>query len=280
MTMKLLDGKLLAEKIRAEAKQEIQTRGLKPGLAAILVGDDPASKLYVSLKEKACKEVGINFSLYKFSAKEKAGDVAAIVEFLNNDPEIHGMIIQLPLPTHLDEDDIIAKMDPTKDADGFHPKNLKMIDAGKPRIIPGLIAGILEFLNSTGENLTNKTAVVVSNSPIFATPLETELKHHNMRSVAINPNEPKVKEWTRKADIVIVAVGKPGWLKADDIKKDAILIDVGITRLPDSTIVGDVDAESVKDKAGYLTPVPGGIGPVTVAMLLKNTVVLATNTKY
>ncbi len=273
--MKLLDGKTLAAEIRAEVKQEIQTRGLRPGLAAILVGDDPASHLYVSLKEKACKEVGIDFHVYKFLATETTTDIATTIEFLNKDPDIHGMIIQLPLPTHLNEDELIALMDPAKDADGFHPKNLELVDAGTPRIIPGLVAGILRFLDSTKENLDNKTAVIVSNSLIFATPLEIELKHHHMRSVAVNPNDPKAREWTRNADIVIIAVGQAGWLKSEDIKKDAILIDVGINKLKDGTVVGDVDADSVQDKAAYLTPVPGGMGPVTVAMLLKNTVTLS-----
>lgn len=275
--MKLLDGKALAAKIRAEVKQEIQTRGLQPGLAAILVGEDPASHLYVSLKEKACKEVGIEFHVYKFLATETAANIATTIEFLNKDPDIHGMIIQLPLPAHLNEDELIAKMDPAKDADGFHPKNLELVDAGTPRIIPGLVAGILRFLDSTGEDLNNKTAIVVSNSLIFATPLEIELKHHQMRSIAVNPNDPKAREWTRHADIVIIAVGQASWLKAEDIKKDAILIDVGINHLSGGKVVGDVDAESVQDKAAYLTPVPGGLGPVTVAMLLKNTVTLATN---
>ena len=273
--MKLLDGRTLAAQIRAEVKQEIEARGLTPGLAAILVGDDPASHLYVSLKEKACKEVGIEFHIYKFPANEAAEEIATTIEFLNQDPDIHGMIIQMPLPPQLNEDELIAKMDPQKDADGFHPENLRLLKNGTPRIIPGLTAGIIRFLESTETTLQNKIAAIVSNSPIFAEPLEMTLKTKNVKTMVLSPADNTTKTKLKQADIIIIAIGQANWLKGADIKKDAILIDVGINKQKNGKVVGDVDANSVKDKAGFLTPVPGGLGPVTVAMLLKNTVTLA-----
>lgn len=273
--MKLLDGKILAAQIRAEVKEEIQNQNLKIGLAAILVGEDPASHLYVSLKQKACLEVGIDFHSYKFPTNETVKNIKTTIDFLNQDPETQGMIIQLPLPAHLNEDELIARMDPHKDADGFHPENLKLLKNGNPRIIPGLTAGIWRFLESTNLPLAGKTAAIVSNSPIFAEPVEIVLKNHGIISQILNPSDADTKTKLKNADIIIIAIGQANWLKGADIKKDAILIDVGINKQKGGTVVGDIDTESVKNKAAFLTPVPGGIGPVTVAMLLKNTVELA-----
>lgn len=288
MPAKIIDGKSLAQKIRSEIKKEIAKFGTKPGLAVILVGRDPASHLYVGLKEKAAAEVGIHFEKYLFFAAEPEEKIIKKIQELNNNPDIHGILVQLPLPPHFNESKIIVTIDPKKDVDGFHPANIEKLLRNKPTIVPPVISGILKLLEATGEEIVNKKIAILANSETFAKPLAKVLEnflirknqrrfiamatnlrqHQNQITITISPIDPT--PFTRDADIIITALGRPKFLTGEMIKEGAILIDVGTTRLEDSTIVGDVDFESVSQKASWLTPVPGGVGPMTVAMLLKN----------
>lgn len=270
--MQIVNGKKIAAEIRAEIKDEVSKLGITPGLAVILVGADPASHLYVGLKERAAAEVGIHFEKYLFFATEPEEKVIAKIQELNARPEIHGIIVQLPLPQNYDENKIIAAIDAGKDADGFHPENIEKLLSGEPKIIPPVISGILELIKSTGVELENKKIALLANSKILAKPL-AKILEGNQVSVAIRPENPATH--TRDADIVITALGRPKIITADAIKPGAILIDVGTTRLDDGTTVGDIDLDSVAEKAGWITPVPGGVGPMTVAELLKNVLSIA-----
>lgn len=270
--MNIIDGKALAKKIRAEIKKEITELGITPGLAVILVGANPASHLYVGLKERAAAEVGIHFEKYLFFATEPKEKIIAKIQALNARPDIHGIIVQLPLPQGYDENRIVAAINPKKDADGFHPENIKKLLAGETENIPPVIAGILKLIESIGIELINKKIAILANSEILAKPLEKILEGNQM-SVALRPENPATI--TLDADIVITALGRPKILTDVAIKPGAILIDVGTTRMDDGTTVGDIDLESVKELAGWVTPVPGGVGPMTVAMLLQNVMNLA-----
>ena len=235
----------------------------------ILIGADPASHLYVGLKEKAAAEVGIHFEKYLFFATEPEEKIIKKIQELNHNPDIHGILVQIPLPSHFDESKIITIIDPQKDADGFHPTNIKNLLAGHPTNVPPVIAGILKLIESTGALMINKKITILANSEIFSKPLEKILTDRGgIVSVAIKPIDPK--PLTANADIVITALGRPKFLTGEMVKDGAVLIDVGTTRLEDGTTVGDVDFESVSLKASWVTPVPGGVGPMTVAMLLRN----------
>ena len=264
----IIDGKSLAAEIRAEIKKEIAESGIKPGLAVILVGADPASHLYVGLKEKAAAEVGIHFEKYLFFATEPEEKIIKKIQELNDKPDIHGILVQLPLPSGYNEIKIVGTIDPKKDADGFHPQNIEKLLAGEPAIVPPVISGILKLIESTGEEIANKKIAILANSETFIRPLQKILEKDNRVAYAIAPDN--VAPITRDADIVIVALGRPKFLTGEMIKNGAIVIDVGTTRLEDGTTVGDVDTESVSQVAGYVTPVPGGVGPMTVATLLQN----------
>lgn len=265
--MKLLDGKKIAQDIREQLKKDIKDSGITPGLAAVLVGKDPSSHIYVGLKERAAKEVGIHFERIELPKTATQADVEEAVGLLNNNNAIHGILVQLPLPAHLDTNAIIATMDPKKDADGFHEDNNAVVSPPH--------AGILRFLEETGEPLEGKKVALLANSEKFAQPLEQLLTMNGME-VATLIKQKNYQSYTQKADIVVIAIGKPSQLKGEDIKEGAILIDVGTTKIEGKKVViGDVDYSSVKEKAGFLTPVPGGVGPMTVALLLKNTFELA-----
>lgn len=255
----ILNGKLLAENILEQIKQEIEQIGLTPGLAAILVGDDPASKMYLELKEKACKKVGINFNKYLCNSQcydnidEK--ELLEMIEFLNQDKQIDGILIQLPLPSRFNTNKIIKAIDPNKDVDGFY----------NGKITPPTIAAIIELLKMTKENLANKTAIIIGKSDIFINNLETHLLNLGIKKVTKEKNS---QQPYFDYDIVIVAYGQPYFLKSENIKNEAIVIDVGINKLNGIT-VGDVDPQVV-NKASFISPVPGGVGPLTVACLLRN----------
>jgi len=272
MSAQIIDGKSLAAKVRAEIKKEITELGIVPGLAVILVGADPASHLYVGLKEKAAAEVGIHFEKYLFFATEPEEKIIAKIEELNARPEIHGIIVQLPLPQNYDENKIIAAIDPKKDADGFHPENIKKLLSGETEITPPVISGILKLIESTGTELMNKKIVILANSEILAKPLEKILEGNDITTIIAPEN---ITTQIADADIIISALGRPKIITADAIKPGAILIDVGTTRLDDGKTVGDVDFDPVSEKAGWITPVPGGVGPMTVAELLRNVLNLA-----
>jgi len=272
MPAQIIDGKKIAAEIRAEIKKEITESGITPGLAVILVGADPASHLYVGLKEKAAAEVGIHFEKFLFFAAEPKEKIIAKIHELNARPDIHGILVQLPLPSGYDESEIVAAIDPQKDADGFHPKNIKKLLAGESKIVPPVITGILELIESTGAEMSNKKITILANSEILAKPLEKILESNEV-NVALRPENPAT--YTKDADIVITALGRPKIITGEMIKPGAILIDVGTTRTEDGTTVGDVDFESTAPQAGWITPVPGGVGPMTVAMLLRNVLDLA-----
>jgi methylenetetrahydrofolate dehydrogenase (NADP+) / methenyltetrahydrofolate cyclohydrolase len=259
MPAQILNGKELAEKILLQVKAKVASIDHKPGLAAILVGDNEASKIYLKLKEKACKEADILFSNYIISQDCNEAKILEVINFLNNDPETTGIIVQLPLPEKFDTNKIIQAIDPKKDIDGFH-KNSKFIS-------PNAL-GIVELLKETKVSLKDKNIIILSNSEEFSQPFkkllpDSILKHYNLKSKTLNKDLPQ-------ADIIIIAVGIPNYLKPQAIKKDAILIDVGITKVDGKTI-GDIDPTCDK-VASWRSPVPGGVGPMTVAMLLQNLV--------
>ena len=267
---KTIDGKSIAEEIRQEVADQVAKLNIKPSLAVILVGSDPASHLYVSIKKKAAQEAGIEICLYTFDEDAKQDEILETIEFLNEDKEIDAILVQLPLPEHLDEDKIIQAIDPKKDVDGFGP-NTK-------NIVPPLNMGIMQLITSTQEDTENKSAVILARSKEFTKSLSSMLNDFSIQAKSINPDDSDSKSATKDADIVISAMGKPESIKADDIKDNAILIDVGTTRIKNKTI-GDFNFESFSKKASHITPVPGGVGPMTVAMLLKNTISLARTNK-
>lgn len=268
--MNLIDGKVIAEKIQRDVKKRVAESGITPGLAIVLVGDNEASKLYVRLKEQAAREVGIQCNTYRFHANTTASLILDKIAALNHDPEVHGIIVQLPLPRHLPEDAIIKAIDFRKDVDGFHPKNVEGIMRGVAVPEPTLIASIFRLLKASKVKLRDSRVVVLANSPVFLDPFTHLLKKKGADVRAFRRGE-RFEHATQEADVVIAAYGQPGMIKDRMIKEGSTLIDVGVTRMPDGSIKGDVDAESVKGKAAWLTPVPGGVGPVTVATLLERT---------
>jgi len=274
MPAKIIDGKAIAQSITDRAAQRRDQLGFTPGLAAILVGDDPASRLYVGLKEKACARVGIHFEKILLPADISETAILAEIAELNGRNDIDAILVQLPLPQPLNEDRIIAALDPAKDVDGFHPDNVDALLRGRPRLIPGLAAGIMELIGSTGIALAGKTAVTVANSQVFYQPLAKVLTDAGAKTIFAGPNEVGRDGATGLADVLIVAVGRPRLITGAMIKPGAVVIDVGTNRVGDK-VVGDVERTSTETTAGHLTPVPGGVGPVTVAMLLSNTVALA-----
>ena len=276
MSAKIIDGKKLATLIAHEAAQERATLGITPGLVAVLVGDDPASHLYVSLKEKACRDAGIAFEKMLFRADASLETVLRAIANLNSREDIDAILVQLPLPAPLNAERVISAIDPAKDVDGFHPENVAALRAGTPRIIPGLAAGIIALIRSTGEPLAEKSALVVANSAAFFAPLASVLEGAGCKPSFTDADAPGLTELVRSADILIVAVGRPAIINGAMLKPGAIVIDVGTNRVNGKTI-GDVDYSSAVDVAGHLTPVPGGVGPMTIALLLKNTVALCRN---
>jgi len=275
---KIINGKAIAIEIQKEVADQITKLNIIPSLAVILIGNDKASHLYVSLKKKAAQKAGIEISLYSFKEDSTQESIIKTIKFLNKDKEIDAILVQLPLPSHLDEDKIIKAIDPKKDVDGFHPENIKKILLSESEIFSPLNMGILQLLTSTSENLKNKNAVIVARSKEFTSTLSHILNDFEINTKSINPDDKNNKHLLNDADIVISAIGKPNWICADDIKQNAILIDVGTTRVKGKTI-GDIDFESCSKKASWITPVPGGVGPMTVALLLKNTISLACNNK-
>lgn len=274
MPAKIIDGKQIADHIKIRVRKEVVDLNIAPGLAVFLIGDDEASHTYVKLKEKACKEIGIQFHKYLMAANTPAKEVAAAIDFINKDDMVDAVLMQLPLPEGFDESEIINQIDPSKDVDGFHPQTLQQYLEGKSDFIPGLSMGIIRLIESTNENLHGKRALIIANSDVFSAPLRKLLGEHGMSVQTISPDAADLTAQGQEADVLIVAVGRPGFITEDKIKSGAIIIDVGTTKI-EGELKGDVDFDSVKDKAGYLTPVPGGVGPVTVAMLLENTLKLA-----
>lgn len=281
-TAQLIDGKLLAERILLELKGKIAQLDRPPGLAAILIGNDPASKLYIKNKEKACLKTGINFYQYLCNKDcypditEK--EILEMIDWLNQDPQIDGIIIQLPLPKKFNTEKIINRLDPKKDVDGFHPENRKKFLTKDHFITPPLIEAIKLALESTGENLKDKKIVVLTKGSILSDSLIKALKKDGLNVTGVTPENKELTRQTKTADILIVIIGRKNFIKKSMIKPDAIVIDAGTNLIGKNKWVGDVNPK-VKEVASFLTPVPGGIGPLTVAMLLQNTYQLCQKSK-
>lgn len=270
MPAKIIDGKKIAEKIREGLKKRTAKLKEKPGLAVVLVGNNPSSQVYVNMKEKKCNEIGFYFKKIILPEDTPEEKLLEVIDQLNQDPKIHGMLVQLPLPEHIDEHLIIDAILPPKDADGFHPINMGNMLIGKNIIIPATPKGVIKLIESTGIKLEGKHAVVVGRSNIVGKPVSILLQQKNCTVTMCHSKTKLLAEYTKKADILVAAIGKPKAIKKEMVKKGAVVIDVGTTKVYDK-LVGDVDFEEVKKVAGYITPVPGGVGPMTIACLLENT---------
>ena len=272
---KIIDGRALADSIIEDVAKRIIENNLEPQLAVVLVGGDSASHIYVNLKEKACERVGIVFHKYLIDEDEKEEKILETIKFLNSDSNIDAVLIQLPLPTKINQQKIIDALDYRKDVDGFHKKNIERMRQGKKQhILPGVSQGIWKLIESTGENAKDKETLIISKSDEFSTLTHIILRNNGLCVHCIKPDDPHLAEQTRIADILIPAVGEINSITADMVKEGAIIIDVGINK-KDGKTVGDVDFKNVAPKTSHISPVPGGVGPMTVAMLLYNTMLLA-----
>ena len=274
-TAKIIDGKAISASIREQIKQDtkgfITKTGVKPGLAVILVGEDPASKIYVRNKKKACEDVG--FQSFEYLMPDETPEVVLkeLIEKLNRDPAVHGILCQLPMPKHIDEKSVIETISPLKDVDAFHPINVGRIMTGDYNFLPCTPAGIMELIKSTGVEIAGKKCVVVGRSNIVGKPMAMLLLHANGTVTICHSKTADLKKECLEADILVVATGKAKMIKADMVKPGAVVIDVGMDRDESGKLCGDVDFDEVSKVAGYITPVPGGVGPMTIAMLMRNT---------
>lgn len=281
MTAAVIDGKALAQQVRSEVKERaagLARAGITPGLATVLVGEDPASKIYVGAKQKACAEVGIKVLDYPLPASTPEDELLALIADLNANDGVHGILVQLPLPEHIDEQKVLVAVDPLKDADGFHPMNLGRLLAGDPVVAPATPAGIQEMLIRSGVEISGAEVVVVGRSNIVGKPIAAMLMQKapgaNATVTICHTGTRDIAEHTVRADILIAAIGRAHAITAPMIKKGAVVIDVGMNRT-ENGLKGDVDFEAAKEICSQITPVPGGVGPMTIAMLLSNTVKLA-----
>ena len=253
----------------------LKEKGIDPGLAVIIVGNDPASRVYVNNKKKACAEVGFLSEEYALPEDTTQGELLAIIEKLNNNPQINGILCQLPLPKHIDEKAIINSISPLKDVDAFHPSNVGKIMIGDYHFLPCTPAGVMELIHSAGIDVCGKKCVVIGRSNIVGKPMSMLLLHENGTVTICHSKTENLKEICSNADILVAAVGKPKFVKADMVKAGAVVLDVGVNRDENGKLCGDVDFAEVEPKASYITPVPGGVGPMTIAMLMKNTLMAA-----
>lgn len=280
LSAKIVDGKSFALKIRSDVKQkvsELKQLGVVPGLAVIIVGEDPASRVYVNSKKKACGEAGIYSEEYSLPENITQDEIISLIKTLNHKPEINGILVQLPLPGHLDEKAALDCIKPEKDVDGFHSVNVGNLVLGRECFIPCTPAGVMEILKEYEVSIQGKECVIVGRSNIVGKPQAHLLLNMNGTVTICHSKTCRLSDLCKRADILVAAVGKPNFITADMIKPGATVIDVGINRVEGSKkIVGDVDFESVKEVAGLITPVPGGVGPMTIAMLLNNTVIAAS----
>lgn len=275
MSAEIISGKEIAGETRRELKEKaerLSREGVVPGLAVILVGDDPASASYVKGKEKACREAGIHSEVDRVTAAISEQELLDKIEVLNQDEKIHGILVQLPLPDHISEENIIEAISPEKDVDGFHPVNIGRMMIGKDAFLPCTPFGIIHMLKKKNIPIEGSHAVVVGRSNIVGKPVGQLLLNENATVTYCHSRTKNMREITRQADIVVVAVGRAGFLDESYIKEGAAVIDVGINRTEDGRLTGDADFQSVEKKAGYITPVPGGVGPMTITMLMYNTV--------
>lgn len=274
MAAQILDGKAVARKVRAQVAEEtaqLAKSGITPGLAVVLVGDNPASRVYVSNKEKDCAQVGIYSREVALPAQTTEEELLALIGKLNGDPAIDGLLVQLPLPAHINERSVIEAISPLKDVDAFHPTNVGRIMIGDYDFLPCTPAGVIELLDDAGIPVEGKECVVIGRSNIVGKPMGMLLLHRNGTVTICHSRTKDLRQTALRADILVAAVGRPRFITVDMVKPGAVVIDVGMNRLPDGKFCGDVDFEAVSQKASYITPVPGGVGPMTRAMLLKNT---------
>ncbi len=268
----IIDGKAVAARVRGEIAEEIREYGENvPGLAVILVGDDPASAVYVRNKKKSCEEVGMYSEVYTMPAETSEETLLEKIAELNADKKINGILVQLPLPKHIDEKKVIAAIHPDKDVDAFHPYNVGQIMIGDYRFLPCTPAGVMELIASTGVEIAGKECVVIGRSNIVGKPQAMLLLQKNGTVTICHSKTKDLAEVTRRADILVVAIGKADFITGDMIKPGAVVIDVGMNRNKEGKLTGDVDYATASEVAGYITPVPGGVGPMTITMLLKNT---------
>jgi len=292
MAATIIDGKQVAADMRAELKEEVarlKEKGVVPGLGVILVGEDPASQSYVRAKERACDDIGIYSDDNRLPADTSQDELMALVERMNNDPKINGILVQLPLPDHLNEAEVLLAIDPNKDVDGFHPMNVGKMVVGEKAFLPCTPHGCIQLLQRSGVKIEGAEVVIVGRSNIVGKPLANMLIQKNATGNATvtvcHTRTKNMADHTRRADIVVAAAGRPNTITADMVKEGVVVIDVGVNRVEDATkkkgyrLVGDVDFEAVKEKASLITPVPGGVGPMTITMLLFNTVESARRAK-
>ena len=276
--MKILDGKAVSLKVKESVKvraDELKKFGVEPTLAVVLVGEDKASQTYVRAKEKACNEYGIKSVAHRLSENTTQNELLALINVLNLDDSIHGILVQLPLPRHIDTNVVLAAIDPRKDVDGFHAVNVGKLVSGLDGFVPCTPLGVMEILKEYGIDVAGLNAVVIGRSNIVGKPMANLLLNASATVTVTHSKTKNLKEICKSADLIVAAIGKPFFLKADMVKDGAVVVDVGINRLDDGRLVGDVDFDEVAPKCSYITPVPGGVGPMTIAMLLNNTILAA-----
>ena len=275
----IIDGKAISAIVREEIAQKVveynERTGLRPGLAVVIVGTDPASQVYVRNKKKACEQVGFNSWVYELPESTTQEELNALVDKLNADSLVHGILVQLPLPKHLDEEQVVLRIKPEKDVDAFHPYNVGRITIGNPRFLPCTPAGVMELLHRYNINISGKECVVIGRSNIVGKPMALLLLAENGTVTVCHSKTRDLKEACKRADILVVAIGKADFVTADMVKEGAVVIDVGMNRNSEGKLTGDVDFDSVSKVASYITPVPGGVGPMTITMLLQNTLAAA-----
>lgn len=278
MSGKRIDGKALSEQLREQLEQEVEqlkARGITPGLTVVLVGEDPASQVYVRNKAASCEKIGMRSEVIRLPEQTPEKELLQLLSDLNRNDQVHGILVQLPLPKHISEEKVLLAIDPAKDVDGFHPVNVGNLVIGKDSFLPCTPAGCIELIKQTGVGIAGKHAVIIGRSNIVGKPVALLLLREHATVTICHSRTQNIEEITRQADILIAAVGKANMVKKSWVKPGAIVIDVGINRLESGKLAGDVDYEDVLDTAGFITPVPGGVGPMTITMLLHNTLLAA-----
>jgi methylenetetrahydrofolate dehydrogenase (NADP+)/methenyltetrahydrofolate cyclohydrolase len=276
---RLIDGKVVAKAVKEDVAgrvQALRAKGIQPGLATVLVGDDPASHVYVRNKQRTCEELGMHTVGHHLPATTSQDELLGLVHRLNDDPAIHGILVQLPLPKPLRSEPILNALSPNKDVDGLHPFNMGKLLMGEPRFVPCTPAGVLAMLDYYKLPIEGKTAVVVGRSNLVGKPAALLLMHRHATVTVCHSKTPDLPGVCRRADILVAAMGRARFITGEMVREGAVVIDVGINRLPDGRLVGDVDFEAVAPKAAWITPVPGGVGPMTIAMLMQNTLLAAS----
>lgn len=278
MSAQIIEGKKISDQMRAEMMDEVaslKTRNVVPGLAVVLVGEDPASKVYVGSKEKACQQLGIYSEVHRLSEHTREDELLALIDKLNEQPTINGILVQLPLPKHIKEKAVIDAISVHKDVDGFHPESVGNLTIGDDSLLPCTPAGVIELIKRSGVDISGKHAVVIGRSNIVGKPVAMLLLRENATVTICHSRTANMEELAKQADILVVAIGKAKAIDSRYVKPGAVVIDVGINRLADGKLAGDVDYENCLETAGYITPVPGGVGPMTITMLMKNTITAA-----